>query len=312
MALRALTLLVLALLLLRRRGAHLLPALPQEQAGVWHRAMVMAGNRALSSMQSQVAPLVISALLSPSAVGLYDVMTRVPRFLKVVTGLMNAAVLPLSARLDAASNDAGMRRLGELGLLGVTIATAPICAWGVVFSEPLLHLWIDAHIASYWGWQAVMFCIPLANALTSFGGGALLSRTNVVKQLNLIALAQITLQFALALFCMPWFEERAFIIGQCTAVLVTFPFQMRIIAREKQLRADAILRIAALVGTLCVAIAVCLAVNLGAVVRSPLTLAISLAVWCGLVYTAIWFRVLRAQERSAAWGLLPLNLGRRK
>jgi len=311
MTLRAAVILTIALRMLRQRGVRFLVARPEERADVRRRSLAMAGNRVLSATQAQGAPMLISALLSPSAVGLYDVITRVPRFFKSVTGLMNAAVLPLSARLDAANDEAGMRRLGELGLLAVSIATAPICAWCVVFSEPLLRLWIDAHFASFWVWQAIMFIVPLANAMTSFGGGALLSRTHVVKQLNLVALVQIVLQFALALTCMRWFDERAFILGQCVAVLVTFPVQMYIIAREKQLGLPAFRRIFAMVASLCAATAAGLAFHFGSFVQSPVTLIASFALWLGATALLIWLALLHASERRAILGMLSSITGTR-
>ena len=304
---RAIVVLALALAQLKARGARLAPPTAADRAQVRSRGYVMAGNRLLSASQSLAAPVVIGAFLGPSAVGLFDIITRIPRFVKAVTGLMSAAVLPLSARLDASNDHAGMRRLGEFGLLGAAAVTAPICAWGAIFSEPLLRIWIDETYAIHWGWQAFLFLVPLANVMTGFGGGALLSRTHVVARLNLIAFAQIVLQYVLALAFMHLYGERAFILGQVIAVIATFPLQMRVIKQEKQLRWAEYSRIVALVVVFGALVALGLSVHAGDWLDSLFDLALSVAVWMTLAGLGCWFLLLRSTERAALLSLLPFG-----
>ena len=65
---------------------------------VLHRCWLMLNNRIAGILQQPLVPLVIGALYGPAEVGTYDLITRLPRFLKTTMSPLHSAILPISKR----------------------------------------------------------------------------------------------------------------------------------------------------------------------------------------------------------------------
>ena len=203
----------------------------------------MAVNKVLGASQTQLAPLLIGLLFGPVGAGTYDALSRLPRAIKSVLGLLSSTVLPVAARLETATDARGLRRLGQAGILVVGILALPPVAAALVFSKPLLALWIGSTLASFWGWQSLMFLIPGLTVLLSFGGTALLVRPHVTATMNRWTAAQVALQFLLAGMAVTWLHERAFILGQVLAVSITFGPQLSLVCTELGVRLPVLKRL---------------------------------------------------------------------
>lgn len=203
----------------------------------WSRTRLMAANRLLSTLQVQAAPPLVGVFVGPSGVAVYDILVRLPRFAKSVLGLVNSAVLPFAARLDAGARHDDLRRLGAAGLPVVAAVTMPPLFAAAVFSEPLLALWLGPELSAYWAWQSAMFAVPLLTVLVGFGVTALLGRPVVLKRLNRYLAMQFGVQMLISLVLVGSLAERAFIAGQVAAAAITFYWQMRLIFRNQSLGA---------------------------------------------------------------------------
>ena len=195
-------------------------------------ARIMAVNKLLGALQTQAAPPIIGFLFGPAAIGAVDALSRLPRFVKAVLGLLNSTVLPLAVRLEAGADHVQVKRLGGMGLVVIgMIVFAPLSA-AMALSEPIVRLWLGRELAPHWPWQALLFVVPIANTLSGFGGAILLARAQAAMAMNRIVLYQVALQLALGLALSPWLAEWGFVLSQVVAVLLTFFFQMRLIRRE--------------------------------------------------------------------------------
>ena len=221
-------------------------ALAAEGAGLsrWSRATrdsvfrwtrVMLANKILGAIQSHIAAPLIGLLLGPAAVGAYDAVTRLPRFVKSLLSLLSTTVLPVSAGLKARADHGALRRLGNYGILGALLISAPPTLFAMAYSHSLLEYWIGAVAAGFWGWQSAMFLVTLLNVALSFGGAILLADVVASSALNRLALWQTLLQLVVALALLPLFAQWTFVIGQVVAVAAVFPFQFAAIRRALDL-----------------------------------------------------------------------------
>ena len=222
------------------KGKGMLPrAAPAEDRGWFStQTRAMGANKVLGSAQSQWPPLAVALLLGPTAVGVFDALSRLPRAVKGVMGLLSSTVLPLATRLESAADEKGMQRLGQAGVLLVGLISLPPLAAVMAFSAPVLRLWLGEAMAPLWGWQALLFLVPACSVLVGFGGAALLVRPHVVRTMNKIIAVQIVLQYSLSLLAVHWLQERAFFLGQVLAVAFTFVAQMRLVKVEMKLPAE--------------------------------------------------------------------------
>jgi O-antigen/teichoic acid export membrane protein len=199
------------------------------------RCRAFAANKVLGVGQNQLGALLIGLLAGPAAVGRFDALVRLPRFAKSVLGLLTSALLPVAARLESAADVAGLRRLGESGILFVGVVTLPPLATAMALSEPILRTWIGESLAQAWQWQALMFMVPAFTVLVSFGSTALMVRPHAVSAMNRLIAIQVLIQFGISLPLVQVLEERAFMLGQVIAVALTFVPQMRLVRTELRL-----------------------------------------------------------------------------
>jgi O-antigen/teichoic acid export membrane protein len=204
----------------------------EEQGWFFTMTRNMAVNKVLGASQTQLAPLLIGLFFGPAGAGTYEALSRLPRAIKSVLGLLSTTVLPVAARLESAADTRGMQRLGQAGILIVGVVAMPPVLAAMVFSKPLLYLWIGSELADLWAWQALMFLIPAMTVLLSFGGTALLVRSRVTSIMNRWTALQVFVQFLFAVVAAKWLSERAFILGQVLAVAMTFVPQLRLVCSE--------------------------------------------------------------------------------
>ena len=273
---------------------------PVERAWFLTMTRNMAVNKQLGTAQTQLAPLLIGLLLGPLGVGTYDAVSRLPRAIKAVLGLLSSTVLPVASRLESAADTKGMRRLGHAGVLVTGIVALPPVAAAMVYSEPLLRLWIGEEFSHLWAWQSLMFAIPAMSVLLSFGGTTLLVRPAAMTAMNRLTVLQVLLQFMLALLAVRWLNERAFILGQVIAVAVTFVPQIRLIGKELGFEGAVYRRLLGLVAALIALAALSWLLDL--VIDTWWLVGLAMSLWTLAGWTSGIFFVLSSHQRSRLFG----------
>lgn len=265
---------------------------------VLYRCRQMASSRVIGVLQSQAQTPLLGVVLGPSAVGLYDVLTRLPRFAKSVVGMLSSALLPVAVRIDAINDASQMRRFGSWGLMISGVVAIPPLATGALFSEPLLRLWIGSSVSGLWGWHAAMFVIPALGAITSVGATSLFVRPAALTRLNYAMLVQVVLQYALSFAFVNLLDERAFMLGQSVAIILTFPWLLFIIVHEQQLAAGEMNRLLFKLGLLGAIFAASYWLIFSPYTISGwLSLALHACTWSLAYWVAIWLLILKEPQR---------------
>jgi O-antigen/teichoic acid export membrane protein len=288
----------------------------QEFVGLLPQFKMMAQNRLLGVLQGPAQQPLVGLLVGPAAVALFDVLTRLPRFLKTAIGLLGSALIPVAAKLDAGNDTARMSKLASWGLLLSVCAAIPPSAGAALMGEPLLRLWVGPTFSAYWHWHALMFVLPVAASLVSFGSTALLVRPLALAKVNRIGAIQLTLQYALAIVLLGELQERALLLSQALSVVVASGFIGALLVREHRLEGRLLWRVGAII-----ALGFALTILYGSL-RDPrliegwTNLASQFAAWCLVYWAAIWVLVLERPEkrrlRAAFFSLMaPVGEARR-
>ena len=212
-------------------------------------------------------------------------------------GLINSTLLPIAVRLDASANHEGVRRLGETGLLIISLATFPAITASIFFSREILALWIGPQLAADWGWQSLMFLTPALMSIVGFGSNALLGRLNLTRRLNRVTTVQVILQLILSLSLTHLLQEKSFILGQVLSLCITFPWSMRIIIAAQGLTYRIFLWLAQTAG-----VAAALAASFGLAGGRPesvIQLGLFGAAWMVAATAILWWLLPTSEERSA-------------
>lgn len=209
---------------------HRADAAARREVLAWSGTMMF--SKLIGTVQTQIQSPLLGVLVGPAAVGMFDAIVRLPRFVKSIFSLISATVMPLAARLRAQEDHAATRRLAHVGMLGAFILCAPPAIMAAAFSEAILDAWMGHRVAPFWTWQAMMFAVPVVNVIISFGGSILLADRAAAIALNRISFAQAVAQIAISLALLPWLSPWSFALGQVASVILLVPVQLELIRKR--------------------------------------------------------------------------------
>ena len=76
----------------------------------------MFNSRIVGTLQQTVPPLLIGVLFTPTEVGTFDLLTRLPRFLKAIMAPLYSVILPISTRIEETTDTRRRKYLVATGL----------------------------------------------------------------------------------------------------------------------------------------------------------------------------------------------------
>jgi O-antigen/teichoic acid export membrane protein len=192
-----------------------------------HRCWLMFNSRIVGSFQQTLPPLAIGILYGPAEVGAFDLITRLPRFIKTTMAPLYSAILPLSTRIDEATDTRRLQILGRNGFILPAAVIIPALVVMALFSEDILKIWVGPQHADQWPWLAMSLFVPAVSSMLGAGQAALMVRPDFVGVNNQYLYFQVLLQYVLTAIGLAWFQERAFVLGWAISPLVFAPLIAR-------------------------------------------------------------------------------------
>jgi O-antigen/teichoic acid export membrane protein len=272
---------------------------PDARHEVGTRAWLITQSKIIGAAQGPLLPVLLSWLFGPRAVGVYDILQRLPRAAKTILSLLNVALLPVSTRIEEADATEQRRRLGRIGMILLPAITVPPLVICAALSRPILHVWIGTQVVDFWPWMAAVFMIPICAQYVGFGGVMAISHSATLKKLNRISILQLLIIAITAIISAHLLQERSFMLGQALAWAISLPLQLVVLAPvfDLPLRSvgQAILtQLLLLLPALLLGIAYADSVYLD----SPVGLAIASFVACLIVWVAEYLLMLQPPDRA--------------
>lgn len=222
-----LALAIVVLLAVRQTPLRLHSWSKESRADVIHRCWLMLNNRIAGTFQMTLIPLLIGALYGPVGVGTFDLLTRLPRFLKTVMSPLYSAILPVSSQIQEMTD---LRRLQILGRNGMVLPAAlvvPILVVIGLFSEDILHFLAGPEHRGQGVWLAVALIVPAATITLGAGQTALMLDADFLRTNTRYLYLQVVVQYVFTALTLVWLQERAFILGWAVSFVVFSPFIAR-------------------------------------------------------------------------------------
>ncbi|WLA54299.1 lipopolysaccharide biosynthesis protein [Bradyrhizobium diazoefficiens] len=218
-----LVLAVVTLLLARRRPLRFRTWSTDSRRDILRRCWLMFNSRIVGSFQQTLPPLAVGILYGPAEVGAFDLITRLPRFIKTTMAPLYSAILPLSTRIDEGTDTRRLQILGRNGLILPAAVIIPALVIMALFSKDILRIWVGPQHADQWPWLAMSLFVPAVSSMLGAGQAALMVRPDFVGMNNQYLYLQVVLQYALTAVGLAWFQERAFVLGWAISPVVFAP-----------------------------------------------------------------------------------------
>lgn len=199
---------------------------PETRYDLVYRGWLMFNARIGGVLQQTIIPLAIGALYGPAQVGAYDLLMRLPRFMKAVLSPLFSAILPISAHIDEKTDVRRLQLLGRNSFVLPAAMVIPIVVLMALYSEEILKVWVGPESAGQWPWLALALIVPAANVMVSAGQTTLMVREDFLRFSNRFLYSQVLVQYVVTAIALRWFQDRAFILGWVVSYIVLTPVLM--------------------------------------------------------------------------------------
>ncbi len=283
--------------LLMRRSAEMGRA---EAAPVLEHAARFFQGKSMSILQTYAPSLVLTQLGGPAAVGIFDLLMRLPRLMKVFCGMLTTALLPYAAEADARRVAEGPRRVIRVGTALALVFLVPPATGIARFAGDFLRLWVGTGYDALGAWLAMGMMSTVVLAWVGISNVMLGAHLEAIRVLNRISVVQLMVFLAIPVLLYGRLAPaEAFVMSSVVAPALMAPFQMRLAARQFGFHFVLLVRdlIAALLAT-----TPALAVSLIPGVAEGggwMKLAADLAVWCLVSWGVGYVVVLGAEGRAS-------------
>ncbi|MBR0694886.1 lipopolysaccharide biosynthesis protein [Bradyrhizobium lablabi] len=230
----------------------------ESRQDVLHRCWLMFNGRIGGALQQTVIPIAIGALYGPAEVGAYDLVMRLPRFMKTTMAPLYSAILPISSYIDETTDTRRMLILARSSFVLPSAILIPVLVVIAIFSRDILKIWVGAEHADQWPWLALALVSPAISVMLSSGQAAMMVRAEFMRISNRLLYLQVLIQYLITLVFLHWFHEMAFIIGWVFSYIVVSPLIAHYVLRAMGLNGalfwEQIARHAAVAGILAVVV----------------------------------------------------------
>lgn len=216
----ALGALIVAALLLRR----LLPA-PVGQTpssvmtGEWiGRAVPLGLVNALAIALAQIDVVLLGILSSSSQVGVYSTSARIANFVGIAELAVNAAYLPVVARLFATGRIDRLKTGAPMVTLAATLLSAFLAAPVIAFAPSVLGLFGGSFKSGALILQ--MLCLAFVISAAAGQNGAVLMMTGKTRRMVLCSASALAVNIALNVILIPLMDARGAAIAWLLTVIV--------------------------------------------------------------------------------------------
>jgi O-antigen/teichoic acid export membrane protein len=275
----------------RWRSAELGPALRHAFAFFQGKILSVAFNYAPS--------MVISALAGPAATGIYDLVMRIPRMVKVLCGMLGSPLLPFASRSEVHAQTAQIERVLYSGTMLALLLVVPIASAVAVLAPDVLGAWLGPQFRHLGPWLALAMAWPAVIGWNTIGQSMVIASPVAVRRSNLISLIQVSVFYAVSLLWPANDLSLGFVAGTVVCVLVAAPLQIWLLVSHYRLSlARYLAPLAKVLVTGALLFALVHALGLDAPRDNLAWLSVRLAAWCIAYWALLYFFVLSAAERQ--------------
>jgi len=245
----------------------------------------------------------IGVTIGASYLAAYEVLFRLPRFVKTVAGFGTAAILPAAAELHSASDLRRQQALFTRGLRFSLFFTIPIVTAAMFFAQTFLQLWVGPAYASLATLLQLLLLWTLLSVISSYGGLFLISMDITLKESTYLAYAITAAKVLIVVFTIYRWKMAGVVIGNVLAFVIVLPFLMRLYLRALQLSWWSLARaLAPLLWPIGISLIIAIILSRFAQPDSFLLLAIHGAVWCACYWAVTFGLSLDKADREVITG----------
>ncbi|MFT5926900.1 MAG: O-antigen/teichoic acid export membrane protein [Candidatus Azotimanducaceae bacterium] len=125
-------------------------------------------------LYNQSPKFFVTTILTPAALGIYDIVSKVPNLAKTIIGFGNAVVVPVASELSTTRGAGSTDRLFIVGLKLNLLIFVPFITCLVLLTNNIIEIWVGIDYVQYGYLMQFLFLVPLLSLFISHGNSIFL------------------------------------------------------------------------------------------------------------------------------------------
>jgi O-antigen/teichoic acid export membrane protein len=247
--------------------------------------------------------LLIGLTIGAPFLAAYEVLFRLPRFLKTVAGFGTAAILPAATELHSASDLRRQQALFTRGLRFSLFFTMPIVTVAMFFAHSFLLLWVGPAFAQFAPLLQLLLLWTLLSVISSYGGLFLISMDITLKESTYLSYLITAAKILIVMLTIFKWKMAGVVVGNVLSFAIVLPLLMRLYLRALQLSWLTLAKaLAPLLWPLAVSLVVAMALSRAVGTNNWALLAAHAAVWCACYWAVTFALSLDKSDREVITG----------
>lgn len=274
---------------------------------IWTMTKFLFASKISSLIYYQTPKILISLFLGPVAMTSYEVIMRLPRFIKTMLGFLGSAVLPAASELHVTSQMEKLRKLFIYGLHYQIFFSYPVVLGAIYFADQFLLAWVGPDFIHLSGLLRFVLIWNLITPIIAYGGSLFVGMNNKLKRLTIMSILTTTVSLVLSLVLIWKYSLFGVIVGYVCGPLILFPFYLAMYCREFDIKLRFAVKellkyfVMALIPSGAIMVLHQLIVH-----ESLLTLLLNATVWCAIYWITLYHLVLENDEKNIITKYIPL------
>ncbi len=269
---------------------------------IWRTTKLLFVGKLSGFIYNNSSRILISLFLSPTLMTTYEVVMRLPRFLKTALGFTNSAVMPAASALRAAGREESLKRLFLQGVRYQIFFTAPVIIGAMFFAKEFLVTWIGPDFGRFAPLMQLLLVWNMTMPFWGLGNSMSLGMNSRLKQFTAMSILATLISIGVSILFIWKYELRAVIAGFVLASLLPLPFLLNMFMKEFGVTALEFIKI--VLPPLAVAIVPILVFIPFNLPTSLPILMLKTIVWCLIYWSALYALVANAEDRKTLRDLI--------
>ena len=186
--------------------------------------------------------VILGAILGPTSLGVYEIVSKIPMAIKAITGQINGVLLPMASKCSEDSDFKPQELFEKVFRLQLLISLPILFSTGV-FAGEVLSLWLTQDMYQHLDLMRLYLVLNIFNPILSVGATILLGQNRGLPKLTFLGLLSALVNILITLLLVPKLDVMGAILGTLiTQILISVPqlllFQRMIGFKWKRLMRD--------------------------------------------------------------------------
>ena len=188
-----------------------------------------------SVLGNNAEKVLITVMLNPVYMTMYEIIVKLPRFIKSSISFLGAAIMPAASELAARQDTDRNRQLFVQGLRLNQMAGYPIVICILFLAKDFIEAWVGSEYASLVILLQMLLMVNLLSPVANFGWKIMLGMNRKVPYISYLQWINTLIKFGVLLLLLPTIKLWAVVLASLS-IVTTLPVSVTIFCRELNVR----------------------------------------------------------------------------